>query len=65
MLTGHPPYADEIDDVRKVMHAIANNKLPCFPASASFHALGFLKRVYQINPADRPEAHELLQHQFL
>lgn len=66
MVTGHRPWAG-IDNEWAVMYKIAQGNYPTLPALDQLSELGidFIKRCFELDPAKRPSAVELLQHEWI
>ncbi|CAD8202875.1 unnamed protein product [Paramecium octaurelia] len=66
MATGHPPFS-EVKNIYTVMVKISKltDTFPIPEELKSEQARDFLKRCLQLNPEDRWEAEDLLQHPFL
>lgn len=56
MLTGHPPYGDEFNDIRVVMINIAKGRKPNFPPNMTQSAQEIMNAMYTLDPIKRPSA---------
>ncbi|KAI5120381.1 hypothetical protein M0805_006903 [Coniferiporia weirii] len=64
LLTGRPPYAD-IQNGMSVMYRIVDDPMPPIPDEWSSLLKDFLKQCFQRDPADRPSAEVLCDHDWL
>ncbi|KAH8108352.1 hypothetical protein DFH11DRAFT_1732067, partial [Phellopilus nigrolimitatus] len=64
LLTGRPPYAD-IQNGMSVMYRIVDDPMPPIPDEWSPLLKDFLKLCFQRDPADRPSAEALCEHDWL
>ncbi|KAL5531353.1 hypothetical protein ACEPAG_4230 [Sanghuangporus baumii] len=64
LLTGRPPYAD-IPNGMSVMYRIVDDPMPPIPEDWSPSLKDFLRQCFQRNPADRPSAEALSEHEWL
>ncbi|KAL5536788.1 CDC15_1 [Sanghuangporus sanghuang] len=64
LLTGRPPYAD-IPNGMSVMYRIVDDPMPPIPEDWSPLLKDFLSQCFQRNPADRPSAEALSEHDWL
>ncbi|KIK61777.1 hypothetical protein GYMLUDRAFT_42823 [Collybiopsis luxurians FD-317 M1] len=64
LLTGRPPYGD-IPNSMSVMFRIVEDDMPPIPPEASPLLEDFLKQCFQKDPAKRPTAELLCEHQWL
>lgn len=64
MATKYPPFKDF--STVQVVQALTNNSEPIYtlPESSSQEIKNFLELTFQMRPADRPNASELLKHEF-
>ena len=65
MATGKPPWSQFKTQVSALYHIAASTETPELPAGLSTEALDFLRLCLQRNPASRPSASRLLQHDFV
>ncbi|KZT09938.1 uncharacterized protein LAESUDRAFT_756159 [Laetiporus sulphureus 93-53] len=64
LLTGRPPYA-EIDNSMSVMFRIVEDDMPPVPDGCSESLKDFLKQCFNKDPAKRPSAEDLCEHEWL
>lgn len=64
LLTGRPPYGD-IGNAMTVMFRIVEDECPPIPERFSFPLVSFLKECFHKDPAMRPSAEELFEHEWL
>ncbi|KAJ7066618.1 Pkinase-domain-containing protein [Mycena amicta] len=64
LLTGRPPYA-EIANSMSVMFRIVEDTMPPLPEGCSPSLQDFLKQCFNKNPAQRPSAELLCEHEWL
>ncbi|KAI0306148.1 hypothetical protein B0F90DRAFT_1814941 [Multifurca ochricompacta] len=64
LLTGRPPYGD-IANTMTVMFRIVEDDCPPIPERFSGPLAGFLKECFHKDPAQRPSAEELFEHEWL
>ncbi|KAI0260099.1 kinase-like domain-containing protein [Gloeopeniophorella convolvens] len=64
LLTGRPPYGD-IANTMTVMFRIVEDECPPIPDGFSESLVAFLKLCFHKDPAQRPSAEELFEHEWL
>ncbi|KAI9449935.1 Pkinase-domain-containing protein [Lactarius psammicola] len=64
LLTGRPPYGD-IGNAMTVMFRIVEDECPPIPERFSGPLVGFLKECFHKDPAMRPSAEKLFEHEWL
>ncbi|KAH9888973.1 Pkinase-domain-containing protein [Cubamyces lactineus] len=64
LLTGRPPYA-EIANSMSVMFRIVEDERPPLPEECSEHLQDFLRWCFNKDPAKRPSAEQLCEHEWL